>query len=398
VTLQTNGLIYIMLGRIFAKLQSIYYSKRPLRIMDYYVNAKQQPKGTVLVSYLSQPLAWKPGDRRFFGHSNFWECTEIVRIINDLGYSVDIISWYDSKYVSNKKYTAVFDIYTNLLRYGTGSSLKILHLTGSNPRFSNSAEMQRIADVMERRGVLLKPRRQIKEEEIKLFEQNVESADLITIFGDQVTVGTYPENVRHKMQFIPVTGSFLPKMRDPRTAKFGQEFLWYGGFGSVHKGLDLVLEVFSRHPELTLHVVGPYLKEKDFIRAYRHELTNSRNIVTHGFLLPSSGRFRMLTELVKAFILPSCSEGISPAAVTCMQYGILPVVSINCGLDVDDSMGIRLHTCSIHEIEKAVLSLCDTPDDKIRRMTINAQEYALNNYSRKAFSATMRKNLESVLP
>jgi hypothetical protein len=384
--------------RLIQKISSFYYQLRPLRITDYYKNTTQQPKGTILLSYLAEPLTWRPDDIRFSGHANLWRIADIARIINDLCYSVDIIAWHDSKYISKRPYTAVIDIHKNLIRYSSDCSVKILHLTGSDPRFSNKAELQRIADAMERRGVLLKPRRQINQEEINLFDQNLDAADYISIHGNKVTVDTYPEYLRQKMQYIPVNGSFLPRLRDLRTAKFSQEFLWHGGVGAVHKGLDLVLEVFSRHPELSLHVVGPYLKEKDFLHAYRHELTNCQNIVSHSFLFPSSAKFCSLAKRLRGFIFPSCSEGISPAAVTCMQYGILPIVSTNCGLDINDSMGIELETCSVETIEAAVISLCDTHDDDIRSMTIKAQNYALNKYSREAFSGAMELFLDMALP
>ena len=365
--------------------------------MDYYVNASQKPKGTVLVSYLSEPLTWKLGDRRFFGHSNFWESSEIVRIINALGYSVDVIKWNDSGFVSQKAYAAIFDIHKNLTRYGGNEAARIFHVTTGDPWFSNMAVRQRVVELTERQGVEVNSCRVIPEDDVEMFQRNLAAADVISFLGNETTASTFPENIRQKIHFVPVTGSYLSMHRDPRKTTFASEFLWYGGFGAVHKGLDLTLEVFARHPELILHVVGPYLKEKDFTRVYRRELKCCPNIVSHGFIFPSSGRFRKLTERVRAFILPSCSESTSTAAVTCMQYGLLPVVSDNCGIDVDDSMGITLHTCSIDEIEQAVRSLCDAPEEKIRRMTIMAQEYALQKFSRKSFTENMRNVLSSVL-
>jgi hypothetical protein len=251
---------------------------------------------------------------------------------------------------------------------------------------------------MGRRGFVVNARRDFPREEVELVKRNLAAADIIALLGNEVTAATYPEDIQHKMHFIPVTGSYLAGLRDPSKIRFQKEFLWFGGVGAVHKGLDLTLEVFARHPELILHVVGPYLKERDFTRAYRHELTRCQNIISHGFLYPSSREFRMLADGVRAFLLPSCSESTSTAAVTCMQYGLLPVVSSNCGLELDDSMGITLRTCSIDEIERAVISLCETPEEDIRQMTAKAQEYALNTFSRKEFTKHMNDVLAAVLP
>ncbi|NVN91170.1 MAG: glycosyltransferase [Desulfuromonadales bacterium] len=386
-----------MLAKVLAKLLSIYYSKCPLRIKGYYINSEQKPKGTVLVSYLSEPLTWKPGDRRFLGHSNAWESSEIVRILNSLGYRVDVIKWNDVGFVTHNTYSAIFDIHNNLTRYGSSEVPRLFHVTTSDPIFSNSAALQRVADLKERRGCEVRSHRAIPDDEVEMFQRNLVAADVISFLGNKATASTFPETIRSKFRFVPVTGSYLSWHRDPRKTTFANEFLWYGGFGAVHKGLDLTLEVFARHPELILHVVGPYLKEKDFTRAYYRELKFCPNIVSHGFLFPSSDRFRTLTKRVKAFILPSCSESASTAAVTCMQYGLFPVVSDNCGIDVDDSMGIRLHTCSIDEIEQAVLSLCSTPNKSMCQMTLNAQKYALKVFSQEAFRERMHSVLSEVL-
>jgi hypothetical protein len=386
----------LMSRAVLRKIAALYSSMRPLRVLDYYANSNGRPKGTVLFSYLSKPVVWRADDRRFLGHSSFWECAELVRIFNCLGYSVDIIPWDDNKFIPRKRYAAIFDIHRNLSLY-EGEAKRIFHVTGSDPEFSNSAERQRIYDLESRRFVRVEQRRNFPEEDVEAFHRNLEAADVITFLGNDETAAHFPESVRRKICYVPVTASFLSDLRDPRTACFSREFLWFGGRGAVHKGLDLVLEVFARRRDLILHVVGPYLEEADFVRAYRHELTRCPNILSHGYLYPSSRSFQVLAERVAAFILPSCSESTSTAAVTCMQYGLLPVVSEYCGLGLDASMGITLRSCSLEEIERAVVSICNSSQESIRQMTVLSQEHALRTYSRGAFSECMRKVLAETL-
>jgi len=383
--------------RLITKLESLFWAINPPRILDYYENTGQKPRGSVLVSYLSEPFKWRRDDRRFLGHSNCWESMEIVRILNRIGYKVDAIQWHDTDFIPGKEYAAIFDIHKNLIRYGGDDAVRIFHVTGSNPRFSNLAELERIADLKVRRNQVVTPRRSVSPEEVELFHRNLDAAGIITLLGNETTADTYPALFRHKMRFIPVTGSYLAELRDPWKTQFKREFLWYGGVGAVHKGLDLVLEIFSRHPDLLLHVIGPYRKEQDFMKIYRHELARCPNIISHGYMYPSSRKFRLLTEHVTAFILPSCSESTSTAAVTCMQYGLLPVVSVNCGVGLDREMGITLQNCSIDEIEQAVLTLCDTPEKDIRQMSAKAQEFALNTFSRDAFTRCMHDVLAGAL-
>jgi hypothetical protein len=356
--------------------------------MDYYPSGGT-PKGHVLVSYLPGPLLCGDDDRRLRRHSNAWESREIAALFVMNGYAVDAISWDDTSFVPGRDYAAVFDIAVNLSRCSRSGAHAFFHATGSDPLFSNMAERDRIDALKERRGVSVAPRRFVKEADVELFHGNLARADTVTLIGNGVTCATFPEHVRHTLHCVVPTGSYLSGIRDPHRIHIRREFVWFNGAGAVHKGLDLTLEAFARHPELVLHVVGPYLKERDFAAAYAHELTRCPNIISHGFLSPSSRKFQEITRNILGFVSPSCSEGISTSAVTCMQYGMLPVVSRNSGIDVTEDMGRVLERCTIDEIEETILSLADTPGNEIRRMIAFSQEYALKRFSREEFSRSM---------
>lgn len=98
------------------------------------------------------------------------------------------------------------------------------------------------------------------------------------------------------------------------------------------------------------------------------------------------------------FVSPSCSEGISTSAITCMQYGIVPILSRNSGIDLTPDMGYLLHNCTITDIEEAVLSLLDKPEQEVRRLIANSQEFALKRFSRAEFSRRMETVVVRSLP
>ena len=56
--------------------------------------------------------------------------------------------------------------------------------------------------------------------------------------------------------------------------------MWLGGGGCILKGLDLVVDYFKEHPELTIHIVGSI--EEEFIKAYHHSFPS--NVIFHGFM------------------------------------------------------------------------------------------------------------------
>ncbi|SNB46603.1 glycosyltransferase [Geobacter sp. DSM 9736] len=384
-----------MVIEMIYKLQVMADRFRPRRVMGLYRNKCAPSRGSALVSYMPLPLV---GDPAFFkGHSNVWESAEVVATFNRLGYRVDLLNWRDASFVPPAVYDIVFDIHGNLSRYSAPRSSAVFYVTGSNPSFSNRAEQERLDAVARRRGASLKPRRKIGEEEIRTFNANLERADLILLVGNETTAGTFPEHIRRKMRCICATGSYLPSLSAPDLRGNGREFLWFNGQGAVHKGLDLVLEVFARHRDLTLHVVGPYLKEDDFVSSYRRELTELPNIRSHGFLYPAGKKFRQIAARTGFFISPSCSEGMSTSAITCMQHGMIPILSANCGITLPAGVGRVLDTCSVEEIEEAVLSMAALSDGDRREMMEATGAFAAGSFTREGYSRTLEDALAALV-
>jgi glycosyltransferase involved in cell wall biosynthesis len=382
----------MMLREIAYKVQLALGRVRPSRSLDVFPVGSGLFKGRALVSYMPLPLTG--GAELFLGHSNVWESSEIVRIFNGLGYVVDVIDWRDAGLIPKRNYDVVFDIHRNLLRYSGDATRKVFHVTGSHPEFSNHAERSRLLDLRERRGVMLRPRRFVGEDDMRVFVENLERADLVTLIGNEVTAATFPSHIQAKLRKVVATGSRFSRPAVWQPDEGRREFLWFNGVGAVHKGLDLVLEVFARNPQLTLHVVGPYGKEHDFTEAYRHELMNCRNIHAHGFLYPESRRFRSIASRVMAFVNPTCSEGISTSSITCMQHGMIPIISRQAGISLTLDKGIILDECSPEAIEHAVCSLAVKESDEIGALMKSSMEFALDVYSRTAFSSLMEMALQ----
>jgi Glycosyl transferases group 1 len=374
----------LKVGQLQYLLGLLYRKRFPKRIYGYYQNGDAKPKGSALFSYLVSPLRWSPDDKRFWGHSNKWECAEIAKIFNTCGYSLDAIEFDDKTFTPRKKYDIVFDIHGNLQRYAEYGTTKILYTTGSYPRYSNAALDRRLAYCEKRKGVRLLPRRAISLESVSAFDESVSVADSIIMIGTERTKATMPLSSREKIHLVPVTASYLPIVRSIAEFEPRKEFLWFGGAGAIHKGLDLVLEVFQKNRDLILHVIGP-------CELYKHELHECANIKAHGFVYPNSERFRTIVEHVIAFIYPSCSESISTAAVTCMQYGMIPIVSNDAGIELAQNEGIVLSECSVEHIERSVAAVASKKDSEIKEMSLQAQETAKNNYSRERYSAIMER-------
>ena len=351
-------------------------------------------QGRVLFSYLHYPLMWSRDDARFNGHSNKWESREIALIFTKLGYVVDAISYSDNRFVPTIHYDILFDISINLQRLAPlmdGDTIKILHRTGSDPYYQNRAEMERIRALEERRMMLYSPKRLVAYPDLEC--KSLEVADACSLLGNRHTLETYPEVLRHKMKLVTVSASLLGssvKVK-PEYVPVRKEFLCFLGGGAVHKGLDLLLEVFAKNKNYRLNIIGNVASEEDFLRIYRNELLKAPNIKYHGSLTPDSRQFREVIKNVFCFISPSCSEGMSPAVVTCMQIGLYPILSRDTGVSLPAGCGITLESCSISEIENAVSTAYQTDTLELKNQISLTQRYALEHFSRDRFQLTMEQ-------
>lgn len=372
------------------------YNQEPITLST----SSPKIRGTVLYSYLDYPLVWPANDYRFDGHSNLWESREIVRIFQDLGFNVDAVAWNNSLFYPEKKYDVVFDIHTNLQRWTpflSKETKKILHLTGSYFIFQRDAELSRVASFENRTGNFYSPKR--IPADLDLAKRSHDFANNCSLIGNNYTLSTYPQEYREKITLLPVSGSRLNYVRKNALeyTPAEREFLCFYGGGAVHKGLDLVLEVFKRNSQLKLHVVAKLESERDFLLAYGNVLLHSSNIIYHGYLHPCSKKFQDVTNRVIANIAPSCSEGTSSATVTCMQYGFYPIISRQNGITLPDNAGTYLETCSIDEIEQRIFEIYQAPSSLLVEQIELCQAFALKEFSRENFSAKMRSFLTRLL-
>lgn len=351
--------------------------------------------GRALVSY----LLVDPDRDDFDGHSNKWESAEVVRMLRSMGYAVDVINFRNQGFMPTSRYDIIFDIALNLQRlrpFLDRDTLRLLHFTHGYTRHANDAEMRRVFALEARRGAVYTPKSLAPF--LELFDRSLEFAHRVSLIGNAVTEATFPERYRAKITPITVSASRIAQPKGPRSyTPKAREFVWFFGVGAVRKGLDLVLEVFARRPDLTLNVAGRFAQEADFMQIYERELKHLPNIRLIGEMNPASEAFRALMGRCFAFVAPTSNEGISPAAATLMQYGLYPILSPDSGIDLPDGCGIWLETCSLDEIEAAVDRAFRMDAAELGRQIALVQAHAFERYSRERFSAEMRAYLDDAI-
>ncbi|MEX2402864.1 MAG: glycosyltransferase, partial [Balneolales bacterium] len=349
-----------------------------------FISLKPQgkAKGTVLLSYIAEPFFLRRGQSIPNTHTQFWESVEMANVFQRLGYAVDVISYRSHTFEPQKKYTLFIGARTNFERIArllNSDCIKIAHMDMSHWLYNNSSAITRCLELQQRRGITLKS--------YKLQEVNfaVENADYISILGNEFTAGTYAYAGKPIM-YLPIPScTTYPKPLDKDYEASKKNFLWLGSRGLVHKGLDLVIEAFLDLPDHHLTICGPMKSEKDpnFEKLFHKELYETANIHTEGWIDIESEEFKEISKNCIGMIYPSCAEGGGGCVITAMHAGMIPIVSYQASVDVDDSFGVMLTNNSVEEIKGEILNVSSKPNEELREMSHKAWQVARKRYTRR---------------
>jgi glycosyltransferase involved in cell wall biosynthesis len=255
--------------------------------------------------------------------------------------------------------------------------------------FNNYAAYSRCLSLQKRKGVSLSNR--------KLQEINyaIEYADFATVLGNNFTISTYGYAQKPIFPLCVPAVTVYPWPDNKNYDAQRNNYLWLGSSGLVHKGLDLAIDAFVEMRDKHLYICGPVKQEKNFQRAYYEQLYQTPNIHTIGWIDVTSSEFIKIANKCIGLIYPSCAEGQSGAVVTCLHAGLIPIVSYESGVDVND-FGVILEICSIDEIVNAINKISRLPIEELRLMSRKAWEYARAHHTLEKYAERYRKVIEQI--
>lgn len=352
------------------------------------------PKGNVLISYDNRGLGEKlRGGAVPTSHPQFFKTIVMAQTFLDLGYSVDVIHCENQKFVPWKPYDVVVDTRFNLQRlhkWFPPGCIKILHCDTAHIVFQNAAEMNRMLDLQKRKGVTVPANR------LESLHMGVEYADYLTTCGNEFTMKTY--GYADKPIFrLPIPAQRMwPWPYDKDFDVCRRRFLWFGSRGMIHKGLDLVLEAFLEMPEVHLTIVGPVQDEPEFVDLYRNELFHTTNISLVGWLDNTGPEFKALLDQSVAHVFPSCSEAGAACVLESMAGGVIPLVTYEASVDVED-FGELLSGASVEQIKEGVRAIASMPTEELQHRAKRAWEYVHVNNTPENFTKVYRATVEMIL-
>ena len=351
---------------------------------------EEPSRGYVLFSYVIDAFLSEASQTAPYSHPAYWESLQMAKTFLEFGYRVDVISAIDAaEFTPKKNYDFFIGHRYNFVKIAerlNKDCVKVLHCDLAHPLFHNAANCARMLALQQRKGITLP---------MVKFDwptQAIEHADCATVLGNGFTISTYTYADK-PIYRIPISAPFLyswPERKDFEACR--RHFLWFGSDGFVHKGLDLVLDAFAEMPDYHLTVCGPIGQEieKDFEKAFYKELYQTANIRTLGWVDVGSPEFVKIAADCVGLIYPSCSEGQSGGVVTCMHAGLIPILSYESGVDVDD-FGFLLQGSSVESIRDSIRMVASLPAQELKERARRAWEFARANHTREKFTEEYRK-------
>jgi glycosyltransferase involved in cell wall biosynthesis len=384
-----NHCLYVMAREVEKILKQIKSLDRGVISLE----PEKPSQGNVLLSYITAPFLLKPGQQVSNAHTHDWDSLQVAKTFLDLGYHVDVIRWDNYTFMPIKDYAFFIDARMNLERVArllNRDCVKIMHIDTAHWLFHMTAQHQRLLALQQRRGITLPLRKTVAP------NRAIEAADCAIIFGNEFTISTYCYANKPIYRVPHSTAALYPWPEGKDFEACRKQFLWFGSGGLVHKGLDLVLEAFAEMPEYRLAVCGPIHRERDFEKAFYRELYRMPNIHTIGWVDISGPEFLEVTNSCVGLIYSSCSEGASGGVVTCLHAGLIPIISYESGIDIDD-FGFLLKDCSIENIKESIRMVANLPAQKLRERARQAWEFARANYTREKFADEYRKIVTDII-
>jgi glycosyltransferase involved in cell wall biosynthesis len=357
-------------------------------------------KKNVLISHTTQPF--RTGVH--YKHTAGMECLQIARIFHEAGYSIDVVD-YDEPLkftdIDYGKYDIVFGqgiAFENSF-YAQRKAQTICYVTGNHPHFLNASALKRLSDFYERHQKLSVHSALFNHQ---LYPLQFGFSDYLIVWGNDFTVSTITPYHFRKKETVFTIPAFYHKVMDPdlpskNYEQVSRNFLWFGSSRFIHRGLDLVIDIFRERKELTLHICGPVTYETDFFKLYESTISACPNIVIHGFVDIGKPQFRKIMDQCAFLIYPSISDAGAASVLTAVgNGGLLPVISRNCGLDFDP-FAIFIEEVNERSIKTAIDAAVKLPEEELKIRSRQAYDYVSRQHSLENFHREMKKTIESII-
>lgn len=328
------------------------------------------------------------GDKKHGNHTNFEQQKILVDILRLRGYVVDVFQNGDLVYSKKNYYKYIFGFGESwrILCKKNSDAIKILYCTEAPPFFSF---------INEYKAIVRFKKLWIKSNNTKILcrtyrfyrDEDYCNANYIIQMGELNTKILKDINIINPTNLFTIGSYGLGIQKSRIKNKKTNTFIWFGSSGVVHKGLDLVLKYFLDNPELELIVAG--CKKQD-VKSW---IISTKNITFVGIVDVESLVFEEIMNKSSFCILPSASEGISTAIITCMYQGLIPIISIETNICSPEIIWIEP---TIDSLENGINIALNIKESEYLVKSELIRNFAIRNYNKKKYSDTIKQSINAI--
>ncbi len=359
---------------LFKWLKKKQFTSNFYQNINLNLNNLKQKK--ILISYITTPL--EKDIRTWYIHTNLYECMQLIKIFINHDFAIDLIDCRNLSINLDKQYDIIFGFGEPYYKAAIKNpqAKKIIYLTELHPDFSYKQEKQRIEYFYERH----KRKVSITRSYNHYKKKYIDIADYGILMGNNYTEKVFPELAGRLFTIYPtghINKDYIYTERNYNKTR--KNFVWFGSLGAVHKGLDILIDVFNTTPECNLFICGLDAREERLFSI------NKKNIINLGYINVNSDQFINLMNTSGFVILPSCSEGMSTAVLTCMNHGLIPIITRETGIDIFE-FGYYLLDYKVEYIKEMVISYSKIDEDTLKTYHKKVFDYSRSNFNLKRFS------------
>ncbi|WP_205499624.1 glycosyltransferase [Rufibacter psychrotolerans] len=313
-------------------------------------------------------------------HNIYYQFLAILKQFVDRGFVVDCIE--------KDKISTEFDTAKYSIILDEGDSLaylpklenqkKIFYCTGTKWNSWNEGELRRVNWFYDSYGLRVKPVRQVKPN----FSD--EAADFILYKGVPEQMSEFSKNAELVQLAMPIEYEPSEIYRDYSV----RDFIWIGGWGAVHKGLDIVIDAFEKMPEFNLHLFGSIEKESTVYSWMETKLKANKNIQYHGYADYKSSAFKKIISTCVGHVYPSAGENGCATLAQTAHYGLIPITTKEANNQAN-FLGFTIEGDTREELVESVVENVKTviskPDRVIRESSDEIMNFAKQVFTRDAF-------------
>jgi glycosyltransferase involved in cell wall biosynthesis len=392
----TKGIWWRCIEKWLRKISELRRKRREL-YKEYPVirglGASVPTRGKVLFTCLLDSFDPSSPPRKMHEHAYYWRCKTIVDVFASYGFSVDVTDRRNMRPPRADEYDCI-----------VGNGLAFQQSCKRRRRFVHSVYLgfgepsrSTVATIRER-SRQLRLRRNIEIEQFFPVDDGPLLATEVWYLGNDYTRASYRQITSVPLRALcnTVVDGIALTYNEKVFSEARNNFMWMAVYGTLLRGLDVVLEVFETHPDWHLWICGHVDHEKSFFEHYKRQLFELPNVHYLNWVDVNGDCYRQTTLRCGYILHPSASDAMPGAVVNAMAAGVIPIFTEQSGMECGEN-GLMITSISHQAIEDVVSRASAVDPSVMASQARKTSEFARAKYSKDNFIKLFRSALEAML-